>query len=246
MDFPSKIDGLNNADEILNYYEKFLKMITACYQDKLNSNLEDFKNNQPKSVFEEYMEENEEWWRKYRAGEHDWQKEIKKAEEERRRIWENLKRSDNYSSDDWQKKFTADSKEQFIDNVKFTLRLKSVSEDRLNKKLGVSDWKNEINKHSSWEAAQRRSFEIKGVVQTLAREFTCAYCNRTRDDLYLPTQRDGKKFCSYDHWELWEKENGKSTSFRPKKDKGGYFGAIIFLTLLIIGIIWLVKRKKKT
>ncbi|CAG8448376.1 19222_t:CDS:2 [Racocetra fulgida] len=60
IDFPSKIDGLNNADEILNYYEKFLKMVTACYQDKLNSNLEDLKNNQPKSVFEEYMEENEE------------------------------------------------------------------------------------------------------------------------------------------------------------------------------------------
>ncbi|CAG8755998.1 6518_t:CDS:2, partial [Cetraspora pellucida] len=60
IDFPNKIDGLDNADEILNYYEKFLKMVTACYQDKLNSNLEDLKNNQPKSVFEEYMEENEE------------------------------------------------------------------------------------------------------------------------------------------------------------------------------------------
>ncbi|CAG8845675.1 30321_t:CDS:1, partial [Racocetra persica] len=58
IDFPSKIDGLNNADEILNYYEKFLKMIIICYQDKLNS--KDLKNNQPKSVFEEYMEENEE------------------------------------------------------------------------------------------------------------------------------------------------------------------------------------------
>ncbi|WNE40474.1 MAG: Chaperone protein DnaJ [Mycoplasmataceae bacterium] len=209
--YSSRIDSINNADLIIDYLEKVLDAISICRNYKSDKN----HSNEARNNFERVMRERDEW---------KW--------EGRQNNWEDLFKNNgnSYSSHDFNERY----KKDFVNDIERRLKLKKISEDKLNKKLGVSDWRSEINKYPDMLDAQQEKFRIEDKIDALSREFVCAHCKQRRDDVWYPQELDGEKFCSYEHQSLW----------KSKHRKGNPIGGIIALTLLILMIVWLVKRRK--
>ena len=101
-----------------------------------------------------------------------------------------------------------EDKKQYIRDVEFKLSLKSVSAEKLNKKLGVSDWKDRINECSDSMEAWSRKFNMENVIDKLSREYTCANCGSVKDN-YYPWEKDGKKYCSLECQDGKDQKNKK-------------------------------------
>lgn len=91
-----------------------------------------------------------------------------------------------------------------IKDIEWELKLKKVSEEKLNQRLGASDWREEINKTSDWRQASSRRWDLDGMIREISREFVCAKCGQS-DNSYFPYKKGGKKYCSYE----CQKNDGK-------------------------------------
>lgn len=211
VNYSSTIDSINNADLIMNYLRTILDVILICYKHKSDKNYSNV--NETRNTFERIMREKDEW---------KW--------EGQQNNWEDLFKNSSYSSYEFNERY----KKDFINDIERKLKLKKVLGSKLNKKLGVSDWRSEINKYPDMLDAQQEKFRIEDTIDSLSREFVCAHCKQKRDDIWYPQELDGEKFCSYEHQNLWGSKHRKRNPI----------GGIIALTLLILMIVWLVKRRK--
>jgi len=132
------------------------------------------KINEDAQWWKDYYQEQSDWWKKYNAGEHDWQKDTqKKAAKEQ----ENNKKLEK-EPEDWRTKFDQKCKQEYITDIEWELKKEKVSDQNLNQRLGVSDWREEINKASGWSQALDRRSDLKSMVGEISREFTCAKCGQ--------------------------------------------------------------------
>ena len=178
---------------------------------------------------------NKEWLRKYLANELDWQKDQKKRDEENRKKLD--KHKENLKNDD--KEFNEKNKKKYIADVEMDLIKKNISAEQLNKRLGVSDWREKINGASdAWEALSRRSDlwdiirELKYDNPTNNNEFTCAGCGEKKTEYYKYPLEGGIKYCSSECWNKGENGNDKKDSPANRGGKFKHFSISDFFTLM--------------
>ena len=208
-------------------YENMYGLIKNIMKEKHEREMDKEKKRHQENVdwWKEYYrgvnereEADKEWWRNYNAKQHDWQKNIQKQEEE------NNKRIENNKKD-----FLKENQDDDIDKVETELRKMNgkVSEADLNKKLGVSDWREKIKQTTDIVKSQRRRFEIEKAIEQLNSEIVCDYCNETKSpypasSYEIPSKK--KKFCSLDCQNTWEKENNKDDQKSPSTNPKNNFG----------------------
>ncbi|CAG8638033.1 3070_t:CDS:1, partial [Ambispora gerdemannii] len=87
------------------------------------------------------------------------------------------------------------TKKEMISDIEFDLKKKEVSEERLNQRLGVSDWREEIRKCSDSTHAIHRRSDLWDVIRNLQYEYTCANCG-VKKEAYTAYCFGNKKCCS--------------------------------------------------
>jgi len=150
---------------------------------------------------------------------------VKEKEERDRKLAENIKQIFNKSKNEkpaetpsTNSSFDEETKKKYIEETERDLKKHNISEQKLNEKLGVSDWRSEMNKSLSWSSAQTFRFSIQDIIKKIEREIVCDYCKETKSpiiDYDIPSKK--KKFCSTDCQFAWEGEN-KGKDEKPSKN----------------------------
>jgi len=181
------IRDMNDSEQIWNFCGTVGKIILIVQKDKNKKELD-------KST------KDLEWWRKYSKGEHDWQKKTLTPEEKQKRS-EDLDKQPKPKDD-----FDEKSKQKYIADIEFELKAKKITETKLNQRLGVSDWREEISKTASWSQALDRRSDINMIIWELSNDFVCAKCGEEANSS-LPWTKGNKKYCSYEC--RYKKDSGK-------------------------------------
>ncbi|KLL01587.1 MAG: hypothetical protein MRERC_6c004 [Mycoplasmataceae bacterium RC_NB112A] len=79
----------------------------------------------------------------------------------------------------------AESQKRYIQDLEFKLNLKNIFEQKLNSKLKVSNWHDQINQTSDDYESWSRKFNMDNLIEKLSREYTCARWGAVKDD-YFP------------------------------------------------------------
>ena len=156
---------------------------------------EDQKKKDEADYWKEYYKENadywkksSEWWSNYNANKYDWQKDDVKREAENQKFY---KQPDN--KDDFDEK----KKKEYIGDVEMYLAKENVSGERLNERLGVSDWREKINQATGWNDALWKSSDLKDIIRQLKKEYTCSNCGVKKEE-YTAYGVGSKKACSWE------------------------------------------------
>ena len=110
-------------------------------------------------------------------------------------------------------------KEEAIDYIVKRLFEENISDEKISAELGVSDWRQEINKGTNWQEVHNKKWHIIDMTHLIAKEFTCAGCGKTRRDTWYKLSWEGKEFCDFSCEELYKKKHGqeKKDYYFPKK-----------------------------
>ncbi|MCE8162706.1 MAG: hypothetical protein I3273_01970 [Candidatus Moeniiplasma glomeromycotorum] len=169
---------MNDEDQIYKFYDEVCDIILIVQKNKGEREIEKLK-------------KEAEWWKKLNAGEHEWQKKTLTPEEKQKRSQDLDKTSK--PKDDFDEK----CKQEYISDIEFELKAKKVSEAKLNERLGVGDWRTEINKTTSWSQGLDRRSNINMIIWKLSNDFVCAKCGEAANSSF-PWTKGSKKYCSYE------------------------------------------------
>ena len=103
-------------------------------------------------------------------------------------------------------------KREYIEETERMLKEHNISDAKLSQRLGVSDWKAEMNKSSGWRTAQTFSFSINKAIEKMSKEIVCDMCKETASPIldYIEfDKKEGKKkkFCSWECQNSWKDKN---------------------------------------
>jgi len=93
------------------------------------------------------------------------------------------------------------------------LTKENISDDRLSKRVGVSDWREKIRGTADFYGALSMRTHLWDIVRKLKYEFTCANCGVKKEE-YTAYGIGSKKACS---WECEKALKGEKSSDSPSK-----------------------------
>ena len=193
------ITDAKDVEAIDRCKDTYFKIINSISKRKREEKVgEEKKNTEWWKENNNYWKESNDWWKRYKNNELDWQKDQKKRDEENKK---QLEESEKNRDEKHKKEFIAEVEMELIEN--------NVSDERLSKKVGVSDWREKIRQADGFSAALSMKSSLKKLVwSNLKNEFTCANCGVKKEE-YTANTYKGQKCCSYEcEKELKEKNKG--------------------------------------
>ena len=246
IDFENQLKNYFSSEEIKNYQDHCVGMIECVYSIKRKNkqeetaetlkNLKSEKEKQDKWRSDYFSNDKDEWW--------------EQEQERTKKFGEQVKEEQNESYDTWKAKFNERSKQSYIEDLKSELLFKKISDEKLNEKLGVSDWKAEIEKcPDSWTASDKK-WNLHKLIREISREFICEKCGKMSTDAPWTSMYDDKqeksKYCSSDCVYQWEKDNKLRVSNWEKLTYPQKLGVLTFAAAIFIGlIVYIVYRNSK-
>jgi curved DNA-binding protein CbpA len=245
IDFENELKKIFSTEEITEYKDSCAKFIETAYDIKRTN-----ENNRLREELEQKIKEKEKWKNNYFSDSSNQDEWWEQEQENTKKSGEKLKEEQSESYDAWKVKFDNRSKQQYIKDLEFELSLKKVSDEKLNEKLGVSDWKAEIEKCPDWRAASNKKWDFDKVIQEVSKEFVCEKCgkkcNGYKYTSYLDKKEEKSKFCSPEHVLQWERDNKLRVSNWEKLTSSQKTGLFIFIAAILIGLIaYIVHRNSK-
>ena len=213
----SKVYALKTMDEVVQWYKNFCDALIEARVEILKKKHQEELAQKEKDKLEKEgskkQEEFENFSKETKKNEDTSQEEIDRLNKEKdkykEKAREEVKKDDspvptptnnptNNDDDDWKKKFIGD--------IEMDLVKKNISQERLNKRLGASDWKEKINGASNFHEALSRRSDLWDIISKLEYEFTCANCGVKKEE-YTTYEVESKKCCSYDCKEALKNKN---------------------------------------
>ncbi|MCE8163714.1 MAG: hypothetical protein I3274_05900 [Candidatus Moeniiplasma glomeromycotorum] len=160
-----------------------------------------------------FWQESADFWKKYNKKEYDWQNDLDKKLETNKKGLENSEKN----RDD-------KDKQEFITDIEMELTKENITDERLSKRLNVSDWRDKIRQANGFSQALSMRSHLWDIIRKLGYEYTCANCGVKKEE-FTVYEVGSKKCCSSECRKALRNKDGGKDKEQPKNDEKDNHGS---------------------
>ena len=209
---------IKNNDELIDFYKKFVDALNEAQKELYKRKLakvegeekikEEKKQKENSDKLEEEMKKSKDSLKKLE------EKINKKNDDQPRSPSPEIPRPKEEPNPNLPKKedtFDEKAKKRYVQEAERELKKHNFSDQKLNQKLGVDDWRVEMNKSVDWSTAQKFLFSIQDAIERMSKEIVCETCKETKSPILeytaLDSENKKKNFCSWECQNAYKDKN---------------------------------------